>query len=128
MSKKSRFRRPLEKEHGKWDQTVQNSEWHCFYHIYWSLSRQWGSEKSPLLIGKISGLFFNTMTAGENYSLLNRDNLAPPTQMQLYLKGKTFSQFFYAILTCRLNFKHLQKKDDIHTSCVLEVTDSKSRG
>ena len=48
------------------------------------------------MMGRISGLFFNTLTAGQKYSLLNRQNLTPPTQMQLSLKGKKFSQFFFA--------------------------------
>ena len=56
-----------------------------------------------------------TMTAGHKYSLLNRDNLRQPTQMQLFLKGKTFSEFFSTFLTGRLNFEHFQKKDDPHS-------------
>ena len=72
--------------------------------------------KKPLLvIGKISELFFNTLTASQKYSLLNRDNLTQPTQMQLSLKGKTFSLLFSTILTCRLNFEHFRKKHDLHT-------------
>ena len=128
MSKKSRFRWSFDKQHGKWDQNLLKSEFHQFYHIYWSLWRQWSSEKSLLLICKISGLFFNTLTAGQKYSLLKRDNLKPPTQMQLSPKGKTFSQFFSAFLTCRFNFEDFQEKDDPHNWCILEVTDSKNRG
>ena len=30
MSKKSRFRGPFDKQHGKWDQTLPKSEWHHF--------------------------------------------------------------------------------------------------
>ena len=57
-----------------------------------------------------------------------KDNLKPPTQMQLSPKGKTFSQFFSAFLTCRFNFEDFQEKDDPHNWCILEVTDSKNRG
>ena len=111
MSKKSRFRGPFTKQHGKWDATVLKSKWHHFYNIYWSLWRQLSSKNSLLLIRKISWLFFNTLTAGQKYSLLNRDNLTPPTQMQLSLKWKTLSQFFFAYLKCRWYFEHFQKKD-----------------
>ena len=55
-------------------------------------------ENSLLVIGKTSGLFFNTLTAGQKYPLLNRDNLLTPTQMPLSLKGKTFFEFFSAFL------------------------------
>ena len=72
-------------------------------------------EKSFLLIGKISGHFYNTLNAGHKYSLLNRDNLRPPTQVILSLKEKPFSQFFSAFLICRLNFEHFQEKDDPHS-------------
>ena len=60
----------------------------------------------------------NTLTAGQKYSLLNRDYLTQPTQMQLSLKGKTFSSFFFffffEFLTCRLSFEHFRNKDHSH--------------
>ena len=36
-------------------------------------------------------VFFNTLTVNDKHSLLNRDNLTQPIQMQLYQKQKTFS-------------------------------------
>ena len=71
--------------------------------------------KCLLVIGKISGLFFNTLTSGQRSSLLKRDNLTPPTQMHLSLKGKTFALFLSPFLTSRLNFEHFQKKYDPHS-------------
>ena len=59
-------------------------------------------------------LFINTFNADEKYSLVNRDNLALPIQMQLSEKLKMLSQFFGAILKSRLNFEHFQRKDDPH--------------
>ena len=38
------------------------------------------------------GPFFNTVTADQKYSLLNRNNLTQPIEMQLYLKETTFSE------------------------------------
>ena len=63
----------------------------------------------------MSGLFPITLSADGKYSLLNRDNLSQPIQMQLYRKQKTFSKFFSAFLESSLNFEHFQKKDDSHS-------------
>ena len=41
---------------------------------------------SPLAIYKILGLFINVLTADDKYSLLIRDNLAQPIQLQLSKK------------------------------------------
>ena len=60
-------------------------------------------------------MFVNTLTADDQYSLLNRDNLTQPIGTQLFQKQKDFSQFFLAILKSTLNFEHLQKKDDLHS-------------
>ena len=46
----------------------------------------------------------NTFTSDDKYSLLNRDNLTQPIQMQLPQKQKTFFQFVSAILKFKLNF------------------------
>ena len=105
MSKKSRFRGPFDKQHGKWDQTVLKSEWHHSYHIYWSMWWQLSSKISLLVRGKILGPFFGKLTTCHKYSRPNRDSLTQPINMQLPLKGKTFSQFFYAFLKCRSNFR-----------------------
>ena len=81
MFKKSCFGGPLEEQDAKWDQTVLESEWHNFYHFYWSLWRQLSSKKSLLVIGRILGLFFNILTAAQKYSLLKRDSLTQPIEM-----------------------------------------------
>ena len=55
------------------------------------------------MIRKLLGVFVNILTADDKYSLLNRDNLRQPIQMQLSQKQITFSQFFSAFLKERLN-------------------------
>ena len=60
-------------------------------------------------------LFVNTFTADDKYSVLNRDNLTQPIQMQLSQKQKVFSQYFSALLKFELSFQHFQKKDDRHS-------------
>ena len=71
-------------------------------------------QKVSVVICKISRLFPNRVSADRKYSLLNRNNLTQPIQMQLSRKQKTFSDFFSAFLKSSLNFKHFQKKDDSH--------------
>ena len=63
-----------------------------------------------LVLCKILGLFVNILTDDDKYCLLYRDNLKQPIQIPLSQKEKTFSQFFSALLKCKLNFEHFQKK------------------
>ena len=73
-------------------------------------------------------MFVNTLTADDQYSLLNRDNLTQPIRTQLFQKQKAFSRFFLAFLKFTLNFEHLQKKDDLHSGSISEITHSEKRG
>ena len=57
--------------------------------------------KWVLVIRRTSGPLFNTMTAGQKYSLFNTDNLTQQTRMNMSVKGKTFSGFFFLFLKCR---------------------------
>ena len=69
-------------------------------------------KNSLLVICKIFGLFLNTLTADDKYSLLDRDKLFQYLQMQLFQKQKTFSQFLLTFCQFRLNFENFQKRDD----------------
>ena len=60
-------------------------------------------------------MFVNTLTADEQYSLLNRDNLTQPIRTQLSEKRQAFFEFFLAFSKSTLNFESLQKKDDLHS-------------
>ena len=71
--------------------------------------------KSLLVICKILRLFVNTFTAYDKSYVLNREYLVHPIHMQLSQKQKTFSQFCAQILKSRLNFEHVQKKNDTHS-------------
>ena len=129
MSKKSRFNGSFGKQHGKRAQTLLKFAWQHLYHIYWSLWRQLTFKKFLLVICKISRLFPNTLSADGKYSLLNRDNLTQPIQMQLSRKQKTFSEFFSAFLKASLNVEHFQKeKDDSHSWRISEITDTEKPG
>ena len=110
MSIKSRFKGSFKKEHGKWAQILFKFAWQHLYHINWSLWRQLTFKKFLLVTCKISRLFPNTLSADGKYSLLNRDNLTQPIQMQLSPKQKTFSQFFCAFLQIYFKFWTFSKK------------------
>ena len=112
MSKKSRFKGPFERQHGKRAKTHFRSKRQHRYLIYWSF---WigMSRKKPLLVRcKTLEVFVNTLTADDKYSLLNRDNLKEPIHTQLSQKPKTFCESFFEFSKSTLNFKHLRKKDD----------------
>ena len=51
-----------------------------------------------LVLCKLSGLFLNTLTDHDKYSLLYGDKLTQPIQILLSQKQKTFSQFGSAFL------------------------------
>ena len=72
-------------------------------------------KKSLLVIHKILRLFVKTLSTDDKHYLLNRENLAQQIQMKLSQKQKNFSELFFAFLKYILNFKHLPKKDDIHS-------------
>ena len=93
MCKKSRFRLPFQKEHGKRVSTLFKFERQHLYHIDWSTGRQFSCKKSLLLIWKSLRLLLNTMSAVEKCSLPNRENLMQPNHMQWSQKLKTFCSF-----------------------------------
>ena len=126
MSKKSRFREPPEKQHGKLAQSLLKSASQHLYCIHWSLARKLCSRKSFFLICQILGPLVHTLAADEMYPVLKRDKLTIPIQMQLSQKQKTFDQFFAAFLKFVLNFKHFEEKDDPHRFCTFEVRDSEN--
>ena len=60
MSKKSRFRGPFDKQHGKRVQALLKYASDHLDHIHWSMARKWCSKKYLLLTRKILGLLVNT--------------------------------------------------------------------
>ena len=67
-------------------------------------------KKSLLVIQKISGLLVNTLTTDDKYSLLNRDKLTQPIQMQISKKEKKRFLFYSVLLRSRSSFEHVEKK------------------
>ena len=110
ITKKSPFKGSFGKQHGKRPQTLLKFAGQHLYQVYWSLWRQLSYKKCLLVICKISRLFPNRLSADGKYSLLNRDNLTHPIQIQVSRKQKTFSEFFSALLKSNLKFEHFPKK------------------
>ena len=128
ITKKSRFRLPLQKEHGKPVSTLFKSEREHLQHNYYSTGTQFSCKKSLLGIRQRLRLFLNTMSAVDKCSLPNRDNLMQPIHMQLSQKLKTFSEFFNVFSKSRLNFEYFQKKDDAYSLFISEATGCEKRG
>ena len=110
MSKKSSLKGSYGTQRGKRAQTLLKFAWQNLYHTFWSLWMQLTCKRSLLVTCKISTLFPKTLSEDSKYSLLNRDNLTQPIQIQLCRKQKTFSDFFAAFLKSSLNFQDFPKK------------------
>ena len=108
MSKKSSFRGPLDKQHGKHPRALLKSASQHFYHIHWSLVRTLCSKNFLLLTCKILGLLVSRWAINETELAHHKDNLTIPIQMILSKEQKTFSKFFPAFLKSRLNFEHFE--------------------
>ena len=97
ISKKPRFRTPLDSQHVKGSQTLVKSVRQFFYHTSSSLCAKLTWKLYPLVICEILEAFVNNLTVDEKYPLRNSDNLPLPIQMQLSKKQKTFSFCFCSI-------------------------------
>ena len=95
LPKNQRVRTPFDSEHVNGSQTLVKSAWEHFHHFFRSLSENLTWKISPLGICWIWGMFRYTLTANQNYSFQDLENLCSPTQIQLSLKPTTFSQNFW---------------------------------
>ena len=77
-----------------------------------------------LTVSGILGVVVNILTADDQYSLRNRQNLRQPAQLQLSQK-LFFFQFLAAYLKFTPNVERCQKKDDRKRLCVFEIRDDK---
>ena len=65
----------------------------------------------------------NTLTANDNYPVQECGKLSSPIQKELYLKQIIFSNFFVSFLESTSNFKHFEKKNDLHSYFISEIKD-----
>ena len=105
MSKKSRFRRPFNKRHGKRSQTLLKSKRQHLYQIYWSLWRQINWKKSVFVISKILGLCATTLTTDDNYSFVNSDNFDAISPDAIIYETKIFLWICFWIVLHLLNLE-----------------------
>ena len=93
MCKKSHFRLPFQKDHGKRVSTLFKFERQHLYDICWASGTQFSWKKSLLVRCKSLTLFVNTMSAADKLCRPIRDNLVEPIHMQLSQNLKTFCSF-----------------------------------
>ena len=110
LSRKFRFRWRFDKEHSQRAQPLLKFERKHLYHIFWSLWRKLSWKNVLFVICKTVRLFINILTADDKYSLLNRDNLTQPIQIQLSQKQRIGSHLFFTYLKSIFSFKHFGKK------------------
>ena len=85
-------------------------------------------KKSPSVWYEILRLFVNALTADDQYSGSNMQNLQQQFQTPLYQKQKTFSGFFIEFLKCAWNLEHFQKKYEYPSLIISEIIDAERRG
>ena len=85
-------------------------------------------KKLPSVWYEILRLFVNALTADDQYSCSNMQNLLQQVQTPLSQKQKTFSGFFIAFLKYAWNLEHFQKKDEYPSLIISEIIDAERRG
>ena len=82
----------------------------------------------PSVWYEILRLFVNALTADDQYSGSNMQNLTQQVQTPLSQKPKTLSWFFIAFLKCAWNLEHFQKNDEYSNLIIYEIIDVERRG
>ena len=85
-------------------------------------------KKLPSVWYEILRLFVNALTADDQYSGSNMQNLQQQIQTPLSQKQKALSGFFIAFLKCAWNLEHFQKKDEYSSLIISEIIDAERRG
>ena len=85
-------------------------------------------KKLPSVWYELLKLFVNALTADDQYSGSNIQNLPQQVQTPLSKKQKIFSGFFIAFLKYAWNLEHFQKKDEYSSLIISEIIDAERRG
>ena len=115
LCKKRRLGTRFDSQHAKVSQIFEKPPSEHFYHLssYFWEKLIW--KMSLLVLGKILGVFVDTLPADGMYPVEYYENLRLPIQMQLSEKRKSFSQFFVPFVESTSNFKHFEEKVDGHS-------------
>ena len=101
---------------------------HNYYPLLSSIRGKLSWKKLPSVWYEILRLFVKALTADDQYSGSNMQNLPQQVQTPLSQKQKTFSQFFIAFLKYAWNFEHFKKKDEYPSLIISEIIDAERRG
>ena len=112
-SKRSCFRTPFGNEGVNGFQTLLKSAQHHYYPLFLSIRGKLSWKKLPSVWYEILRLFVNALTADDQYSGSNMQNLRQQVQTPLSQKQKTLSWFFIEFLKCAWNLEHFKKKMDV---------------
>ena len=85
-------------------------------------------KKLPSVWYEILRLFVNALTADDQFSGSNMQNLPQQVQTPLSQKQKNFSGFFNPFLKYAWNLEHFQKKDEYPSLIISEIIDAERRG
>ena len=85
-------------------------------------------KKLPSVWYEILRLFVSALTADDQYSGSNMQNLRQQVQTPLSQKQKSLSGFFIAFLKCAWNLEHFPKKDEYSSLIISEIIDAERRG
>ena len=98
ICKKRHFATRLKTQHYKVSQTLANSRWERFYHVFPSFREKLIWKISPIILGEILGMFLDTLSDDGKYPIEDWENFPLPIQRQLPQNLKIFSQFFVGFL------------------------------
>ena len=74
-----------------------------------------------LVISEFLGQFVNILTADNQYSRENRENLWQQVPKQISRKLKTFYGFFIAFLKSMLNLEYFERTDQSQSLSIAEI-------
>ena len=80
LCKNHYFGTRFDSQHVKVNRILAKSPWKHFYHVFSSFSEKLISKMSALVLGKILGMFVNTLTADGKYPVQDCENLKLPIQ------------------------------------------------
>ena len=80
LCKKRRFGTGFDSQDVKVTRMLAKSPWGHFYHVFSSFWEKLIWKMSPLVLGKILGVFVNTLTADGKYPVQDCENLKLPIQ------------------------------------------------
>ena len=124
MSKRPFLRTPFDNERFNLFQILVNSARHHYYLLFSWIRGKLSWKKSALVWSDILRLFVNILTADDNYSRSNMQNLQQQFQTPLSQKQKTFSGLFIGFLKGTLKLELFKKTDEYPRLIISEIIDA----